>query len=142
MNFPRSSRARTFSRKHPTAIKCYEEAAALAPNDAAPFSNLSAAKIGMGQYKEAADLAQKALSLTLGESLSRDKLHLRLARCHLHCLQIQQARSALEKSGDLPAKSSIAENLRLFEGLAHSNANINTLRRNVLDRLPRYKPCL
>lgn len=45
-----------------SAIKCYEEAASLAPNDPASVSNLSAAKFEMGKYRDAAELAQKALT--------------------------------------------------------------------------------
>lgn len=96
----------------------------------------------MGQYGAAAELAQKALSLTGNESSSRDRLYLRLARCHLHCLQTQQARSALEQCGEISGKGSIADSLTVSEGLEHSDGKIKKLRRDVLDRLPRFKPHL
>lgn len=96
----------------------------------------------MGQYQEAAELAQRALSLTSVESPSRDKLYLRMARCHLHCLQIKQARAALEECGDVPGKASVAESLALGGVAQCSVADVQKLRRCVLDRLPRYKPCL
>jgi hypothetical protein len=96
----------------------------------------------MGHYGEAAELAQRALSLTADGLPSKDKLCLRLARCHLHCLQAQQARSALEKCGKLPGTGSIAESLGVSDAVQRSDADTQKLRRHVLDRLPRYKPCL
>ncbi|KAI3391944.1 hypothetical protein diail_6590 [Diaporthe ilicicola] len=119
------------------AIKCYEEAASLAPDDPAPISNLSAAKFEMGKYPEAAELAQRALSMTDGESPSKEKLRLRLARCHLHCLQTQQARAALETCGDSETKAVITESLTAIDSMQHTEKDRQRLRRDVLDRLPR-----
>lgn len=96
----------------------------------------------MGQYEEAAELAQRALSLTADASPSKEKLYLRLARCHLHCLQSQQGRSALEQCGELAGKGSIAEALAVVDGVQNSEEDVKKLRRHVLDRMPRYKPCL
>lgn len=96
----------------------------------------------MGQYGEAAKLAQRALSLTADESPSKDKLYLRLARCHMHCLQAKEARSALEQCGELPGKGPIAESLAVADGMQNSDEDVQKLRRCVLDRMPRHKPCL
>lgn len=96
----------------------------------------------MGEYQAAAEFAQKSLSLTTHDSPSRDRLYLRLARCHLHGLQIQQAQAALEKCNDLPGKGLIAESLTVAGGLNKTDIDVQTLRRCVFDRLPRYKPCL
>ncbi|KAK2613339.1 hypothetical protein N8I77_000257 [Diaporthe amygdali] len=124
------------------AIKCYEEAASLSPEDPAPSSNLSAAKFEIGKYLEAADHAQKALSLSADESPSRNKLNLRLARCHLYGLQTQKARAALDNCGDFPGKGSIVESLAVIDNVKRTGTDPQRLRRDVLDRLPRYKPCL
>lgn len=96
----------------------------------------------MGEYQAAAEFAQKALSLTTHDSPSRDKLYLRLARCHLHGLQIQQAQAAFEKCNDLAGNGPIAESLTAAGGLDKTDIDVQTLRRCVFDRLPRYKPCL
>lgn len=96
----------------------------------------------MGNYQAAAEFAQKALSLTTHDSPSRDKLYLRLARCYLHSLQIQQAQAALEGCNDLPGKHLIAESLNVAGGLDKTDIDVQTLRRCVFDRHPRYKPCL
>ncbi|KAL1882911.1 hypothetical protein Daus18300_000549 [Diaporthe australafricana] len=119
------------------AIKCYEEAASLAPEDPAPISNLSAAKFEMGKYGEAAELAKKALSITGGDSPSRDKLYLRLARCYLHGLKTQQARAALEKCSDSEMKAAIAQSLMAIDSMHRTAKKTKRLRRDVLDRLPR-----
>lgn len=96
----------------------------------------------MGQYGEAAELAQRALSLMADAAPSKDKLYLRLARCFLHRLQAKQGQSALEQCGDLAGKDSIAKSLAIIDGVQHSETDVKKLRCCVLGRMPRYKPCL
>ncbi|KAJ0375722.1 hypothetical protein COL26b_006044 [Colletotrichum chrysophilum] len=65
------------------AEKAYREAAALAPEDPAPWSNISAIKFEQGDYTSCLQNLEKALSLSSSEAKDepkKQKLYTRMAK--------------------------------------------------------------
>jgi tetratricopeptide (TPR) repeat protein len=78
------------------AVACYKHAAELAPSEAAPLSNLSAAYFELGHYTACRDTCQAALKLlNNGNDLSAQKLHLRSLKASLLLKDIDHARDPL-----------------------------------------------
>lgn len=78
------------------AVACYKRAAELAPSEALPLSNLSAAYFELGQYTASRETFQAALKLlNNGDNLSAQKLHLRSLKASLLLKDIGHARGAL-----------------------------------------------
>lgn len=71
----------------------------MAPADATPLSNLSAVKFEKGEYADAAKFATKALSMYSDAEVATkgEKIHVRLAKSHLHDLKLDEATAAAEK---------------------------------------------
>lgn len=134
----------------------------LAPTDPAPVSNLSAVMFEWGRYVEAGRRAQEAIALTDKASTSQEdaglsvgsltlqedsspfkqKLYLRLAKCFLHRLQLSEARDAIARCEDSPAKEAVEEAIKVNEELESVASDVKKVRTLIFDRLPRYKPCL
>ncbi|KAK4444817.1 hypothetical protein QBC34DRAFT_442177 [Podospora aff. communis PSN243] len=97
----------------------YEKAAALAPNDPTPLSNLSSVKFELGEYSSAAEYILKSLQLTHDDSDAAVK-------------RFEQAQEVSEKVGDVHG---------ILGGLDALNAwtaeNAPAHRTLMLDRLPR-----
>ena len=128
----------------PPAEKAYEEAARLAPEDAAPWSNISAIKFEQGNYQAALNSIEKALELTPESDdhrLKRQKLYTRKAKCHLHTLSIEDAQNAVGLLGDDASASSKELRLALkdMQKLWLAVPDEATMRKQNLDRLTRYK---
>lgn len=121
---------------------CYEEAASLAPADPVPMSNLSAVLFELGRYDEAAEVCRQAISLTEDSSPLRDKLYLRSAKCFMHNLQPREAREALDRYGQGPARESLEEAVRATRELQGLYPDMEALRKRIFRFIPRYRPCL
>ncbi|KAF6800163.1 tetratricopeptide [Colletotrichum musicola] len=83
--------------------EAYQEAAALAPEDPAPWSNISAIKFEQGNYASALKNLEKALSLSSSEpddGPKKQKLLTRMAKCHLHSLCLKDAEQAVKNLAD------------------------------------------
>ncbi|KAF2809756.1 uncharacterized protein BDZ99DRAFT_499050 [Mytilinidion resinicola] len=67
------------------AVKSYSEATTLAPDDAKPLSNLSAASFEMGKYADAVKYAESALRKLPGDEFAlRRRCRLRILKAHIH----------------------------------------------------------
>lgn len=78
------------------AVAYYKQAAELAPSEAAPLSNLSAAYFELGQYTACRETCQAALKLLNNRNdLSAQKLHLRDLKASLLLKDIDHARNSL-----------------------------------------------
>ncbi|KAH7631370.1 hypothetical protein B0T09DRAFT_133956 [Sordaria sp. MPI-SDFR-AT-0083] len=127
----------------------YNIAAKLAPNDPAPFSNLSAVKYEKGEYADAAKFAAKALSLypdSEAEAAKREKVHVRLAKSYLHDLKLDDASAAAEKVATDHVRASLLADIgQLRDVVADSisaASDKTSMRKHILDRLPQFRPDL
>ncbi|KAF2491118.1 hypothetical protein BU16DRAFT_621773 [Lophium mytilinum] len=67
------------------AVKSYSESTTLAPDDAKPLSNLSAAYFEMGRYTDAVKYAECALRKLPGDEFAlRRRCRLRIMKAHIH----------------------------------------------------------
>lgn len=120
-------------------------AAALAPSDPAPLSNLSAATFETGDYENCVHFGTKALTLLEAEAQDdprKQKLFTRLAKAKLHQCMPDDAKSLLVRLApgqETEALQGAAE--RMAIGRAGSTSNREALRETLL-QLPRYKPHL
>lgn len=128
------------------AEEAYKKAALLAPQDASPISNLSAVKYEMGDYRAAITYIQKATSLAFSgtdtDDAKKDKLYSRMAKCYLHLLDVHSAEEAISAIGDGHVRAELQESAESIKALSGESPDEALLRGHVLDRLPRYKPCL
>ncbi|EAQ82947.1 hypothetical protein CHGG_10765 [Chaetomium globosum CBS 148.51] len=121
----------------------YEKAAALAPNDPSPFSNLSSVKFELGDYSSAIEYILKSLQLTQDDSDAAVKkkktLHERLAKCYIHGRRFEEARSISEKIRDGAAADHVLGSLEALTAwaTAGSAVDVPTHRKLMFDRLPR-----
>ncbi|GAB1317037.1 Tetratricopeptide [Madurella fahalii] len=121
----------------------YEKAAALAPNDPTPLSNLSSVKFELGEYSSAVEYILKSLQLTQDNSdaVARKKrtLHERLAKCYIHGRRFEQARKISEEIGDGASADGILGGLEALSAwtAAASEEDAPAHRMLMLDRLPR-----
>ncbi|KAL8668069.1 MAG: hypothetical protein Q9202_000047 [Teloschistes flavicans] len=124
------------SKNIPEAIKCYNEAAILAPKDPSPYSNLSAAHYEMGLYTQCISDIRTASQLAGTESsLLEKKLALRLAKAQLQTYDYQVAANTLAqmtKGQDKTVLGSICQ--RYIE---YSQVDKEIYRREQLSQLPK-----
>ncbi|KAF9878329.1 putative tetratricopeptide [Colletotrichum karsti] len=127
------------------AEKAYNEAASLAPEDPAPWSNISAIKFEQGDYSASLKNIEKALSLTASESddePKKQKLYTRMVKCHLHSNSLDSAEDAVKYlSRDAPSDS-LRASLEGMKKLLESAPDEDKLRKQTLDRVTRYKGSL
>ncbi|KAH8897458.1 tetratricopeptide [Thozetella sp. PMI_491] len=127
------------------AEKAYQQAVSLAPDDPSPLSNLSAVAFEKGQYPSAIIYAQKALVLSGSEPEDggkKQRLYGRLAKCHLHALDLNAAEEMARKLTDSAEKESLlasAEGLKRARGTPRGATAYSG---KIADRLPRYRPYL
>ncbi|KAK7711434.1 hypothetical protein SLS64_005458 [Diaporthe eres] len=127
------------------AIKAYKVAAALAPLDPAPLSNLSAAFFEAGDYESCVHFGTKALTLLeveAGDDSRKGKLLARLAKAELHRCMPDDAKSLLRRLApgqETKALQDAAE--RMATACAGSTSSKESLRETLL-QLPRYRPHL
>ena len=123
----------------------YEKAAALAPNDPSPLSNLSSVKFELGEYASAAEYILKALQVTQEDdsetAAKKRTLHERLAKCYMHGRKFEQARKISDDIGDGASADAILGGLEALNTwtAAASKEGGDALAHRMLmfDRLPR-----
>ncbi|KAI8287173.1 hypothetical protein K4K60_012800 [Colletotrichum sp. SAR11_57] len=127
------------------AEKAYKEAASLAPEDPAPWSNISAIKFEQGDYAGSLKNLEKALSLSSAEPENgpkKQKLYTRMAKCHLHSLSLSKASQAVEALSDDASGKDLRASFKEMESLWSSALDAHKSWENIVDRLPRYKGSL
>ncbi|KAI8243305.1 Hsp70-Hsp90 organizing protein 1 [Colletotrichum sp. SAR 10_96] len=127
------------------AEKAYREAAALAPEDPAPWSNISAIKFEQGDYTSCLQNLEKALSFSLSDAKDepkKQKLYTRMAKCHMHLMSFEAAESAIESLGVDTSSQSLKASLEDHKGLRDSVQDSDKLRTQTCDRVARYKASL
>ncbi|KID83991.1 tetratricopeptide [Metarhizium guizhouense ARSEF 977] len=126
------------------AEKAYKTAASLAPHDPSPVSNLSAVRYKMGDYKGAIAHIKDAILLTVPEtdnSAKNDKLYSRLVKCFLYLYDLDSAENAVSSIGDAHLRAELDQAVRSIKALLAEALDESVLRRQLFDRIPRYKPC-
>ncbi|KAJ3954397.1 hypothetical protein N0V92_009090 [Colletotrichum tropicale] len=125
--------------------KAYREAAALAPEDPAPWSNISAIKFEQGDHTSCLQNLEKALSLSSSDAKDepkKKKLYTRMAKCHMHLMSFEAAESAIGSLGVDTSSQSLKASLEDLKGLRASVQDRNKLRTQTCDRVARYKASL
>lgn len=122
------------------AVDCYKRAAGLAPSDAVPLSNLSAAYFELGQYTVCWDTCQTALKLVSnGNDLSAQKLHLRSLKASLLLKDIDHARDSLANLDPNDERHKLEKCLSLIEDNRHGGLDVEM---KLISDLPLTKPQL
>ncbi|KJZ69859.1 hypothetical protein HIM_10759 [Hirsutella minnesotensis 3608] len=99
----------------------------------------------MGDYRGAIAHIRSAISLNVSEtddSIKRDKLYGRLAKCFLHLLDFRSAENAMSSIDNSHLRTELYESVESMKALWVEIPDESVLRRQVLDQVPRYKPCL
>ncbi|KAF6832658.1 tetratricopeptide [Colletotrichum plurivorum] len=128
--------------KFAEAEKAYQEAAALAPEDPAPWSNISAIKFEQGDYASALKNLEKALSLSSSEpddGPKKQKLLTRMAKCHLHSLSLEDAEQAVKSLADDASGKELREALDGLQKTWFTSPDEGAFRKQVQDK-PEYYP--
>ncbi|KAM0716120.1 hypothetical protein Q7P37_008634 [Cladosporium fusiforme] len=122
------------------AVACYKHAAELAPSDAAPLSNHSAAYFELGQHKACRETCQAALKLlNNGNDLSAQKLHLRSLKASLLLKDIDHARGSLASLDLNEEKNRLEKCLGLVDDNRHCGLDAEM---RIISDLPIIKPQL
>lgn len=98
-----------------------------------------------GDYRGAIVYTRKAISLTTAEtddSVKKDKLYGRLAKCFLHQLDFSSAEDTISSIADTPLRTELRKSVESLKALWAEAPDEAVLRRQVLDHVPQYKPCL
>ena len=122
------------------AVACYKRAADLAPSDAVPLSNLSAAYFELGQYTVCRNTCQDSLKLlNNGDHLSAQKLHLRSLKASLLLKDVDHARESLASLDPNEEVRKLEKCLSLVEINRHGGLDDEM---RVISDLPLTKPQL
>lgn len=122
------------------AVACHKHAAELAPSEAAPLSNLSAAYFELGQYTTCRETCQAALKLlNNGDNLSAQKLHSRSLKASLLLKDIDHARNSLASLDVNEERYRLEKCLGLIEDNRHGGLDVEM---KIISDLPRIKPQL
>ncbi len=122
-------------------------AARLAPKDALPFSNLSAVKFELGDYAGCILFSQKALTLLEEQAPEdgnplREKIYLRLAKAYFYSLRLENSNAVLSSVISEDSRADLSSSISRTIRLRNSYRDEGEFWRLILDRVPRYKPCL
>jgi tetratricopeptide (TPR) repeat protein len=131
--------------KFADAIALYQEAARLAPTQAAPRSNLSAAYFESGRYKdcdEASNLALKLLGDIAPDAPAKQKLILRQAKARLCMLRLDEAQTAVDQLVDGEDKKSPATCLASHRSNRLEPKDLQHPHTRLILEVPRYKPMI
>lgn len=112
------------------------------PKDPRPVSNISAIKFEQGDYNASLSSLEKALSLYSDEpdeSPKKQKLYTRMVRCHLHSLSPEKAADVTSMLVDEESGKSLRSAAEEMQKLWSNMPKEATLRKQIIDRLPRYK---
>lgn len=122
------------------AVARYKRAAELAPSEALPLSNLSAAYFELGQYTACRDTCQTALKLlNNGDNLSAQKMHLRSLKASLLLKDIDHARDSLANLDPNEERYKLEKCLDLIEENCHGELDVEM---RIISDLPITKPQL
>ncbi|KAF2019225.1 hypothetical protein BU24DRAFT_489229 [Aaosphaeria arxii CBS 175.79] len=131
------------SRDYRAAIKEYQKAADLAPEDYRPWWNMSAAHFELGHYEPATASAQKALHLPqLLDEAAKQKIRVRLAKAYLYLKNHQEARIVIKS---MPAGDDQQELERAANEAEKSEVAFKhcwAAKERSVRRLPHYKPLI
>ena len=130
---------------HSQAQRAYKKAAFLAPSDLSPVSNLSAVLCEMGDYQGAITYIREAMSLKpsdTNDDAQNDKLSARLAKCFLYLLEFSSAEDALSGMSSSQLRAELCESVKSMMALWAKVPDESLLRKQVLEQLGFYKPCL
>lgn len=120
------------------AVACYKSAAELAPFDAVPLSDLSAAYFELGQYRACRDTCQIALKLlSNGNDLSAQKLNLRSLKASLLLKDIDHARDSFASLDSNEENHRLEKCLDLIEDNRHGGLDVEM---RIISDLPLTKP--
>lgn len=123
------------------ATKAYFQALKLTPYDPAPLANIAAVRFELGDYTGSTLYTQKALILSKDEpddSPKKQKLFLRLAKSHLLMLQPEEASDAAKQM--VPGQE--RELVEAAAAAHDTDVDVRSLRKKLLDEIPRFKPYL
>lgn len=123
------------------------QASRLAPKDALPFYNLSAVKFELGDYAGSILFSQKALNLLEEQAQEdgnplREKICIRLAKASFYSLKLENANTFLSSVNSEDSRAHLSSSISDTILLCNSYRDEGELWRLILDRVPRYKPCL
>lgn len=122
------------------AVACYKRAAELAPSDAIPLSNLSAAYFESGQYTLCLDTCHATLKLLDNDNdLSAQKLHLRSLKARMLLKDIDHAQDSLASLGPNDEVRKLEKCLHLVEDNGHGGLDAEM---RIISDLPLTKPQL
>lgn len=122
------------------AITLYHKAAETAPDDPAPFSNLSAAYFESGDYIASITASDQALALVKDEA-KLQKLYLRKAKSLVHLRNYEAAAATIEllANSDEKTKLHATTSKALASRLNHDEDSGSLIRNRLIAELPRYK---
>lgn len=92
--------------------------------------------------KDDAHESMARLSIEDDSSPFKQRLYLRLTKCHLYRLQVDEARDAAVRLSDASTREALLEAIETTAGLKAVFPDVTSARERVLERLPRYKPGL
>ncbi|CEJ86330.1 hypothetical protein VHEMI04076 [[Torrubiella] hemipterigena] len=127
------------------AEEAYKTAASLVPHHSSPVSNMSAVRYEMGDYRGAIAYINQVLALIsddTSDSGKKDKLYSRLAKCYLHLLEFIPAEDAISSIDSVDLRFELYESVESMKVLRAEAPDESALRRQVLDQISRFKPCL
>ncbi|KXS97941.1 hypothetical protein AC578_3388 [Pseudocercospora eumusae] len=133
------------AKKFDAAVLLYQKAAELAPDQAAPLSNLSSALFELADYAACDEACNSALAL-LGEAseheLARQKLYSRLARARFAMKKIDEAGQAVSLMAEGSERSDLEMVLKNQIANRAIAPDAKALHTRLILEHPRYKPMI
>ncbi|KAK5129040.1 hypothetical protein LTR85_000373 [Meristemomyces frigidus] len=131
--------------KYAEAISYYQRAAGLAPSQAAPWSNLSAAYLELGDYTACDAACRSGLGLLVDvpeDDSVRQKVYIRQAKARIYGRRLGDARSAVDLLTQSQEKSDLERCLETYNANQAHVDNIKAAHTRIIVELPRYKPMI
>ncbi|KAI1143488.1 hypothetical protein F5Y05DRAFT_421069 [Hypoxylon sp. FL0543] len=128
----------------PQAKEIYSQGARLAPQDIRFPANLSRVEFDMGNYGEAASHLERALSLVTAQldPTMVQELHVRLVEAYLLTHKLDEARAAISNITSEHDRHLLKQNVQSMEAVETLYRDKEILWRQMVERLPRYRPKL
>jgi tetratricopeptide (TPR) repeat protein len=126
------------------AIALYTKAAQLAPEEAAPWSNLSAAYYELYDYQAYDNACTEALNRLSDKAqdipAKQQKLYLRQSRARLTTLHVDEAKAAVGRLPHGQEKLDLVRSLVTCQAIGIEAKDRESYHRRLILELPRYKP--
>ena len=123
------------------ATECYRRAAELAPSEAAPLSDISAAYYELGDYGACYTTAASALELrSYGTEPARQKLYLRQVRSSIYDRKLDQARKVVGQLSPGKDRTALEECIWAYKRSMNLMPDSKAAHTKIVLELPRYKP--